>query len=213
MFVKDNGVSLLGRKLILDKTGFPKNIQTFFTPEMTSFSAQAKEVIKAPIRLVAENEGGIEKWQSQGVKFTETQPGTVKWEAVNTSASLQMEVSGSLEFDGFVAYTVKVTAINDISLNDIRMEIPFNKNAAKYMMGLNLKGEKRPANYEWKWDVPHKNQDGAWIGDVNAGLQYSLRDENYIRPLNTNFYLQKPLLLPTSWGNDNKGGINISERD
>ncbi|MDB5091250.1 MAG: hypothetical protein JWR09_5244, partial [Mucilaginibacter sp.] len=213
LVVKDNSIALLGRKVILDKTGFPKNIQTYFTPEMTSFSTKAKEVISAPISLVAENNNGTENWQSKGVKFTETQPGTVKWEAVNTSAKLQMNVSGSIEFDGFVLYTVKVTALQDVDLKDIRMEIPFNKDASKYMMGLNLKGEKRPDSYEWKWDVPHKNQDGAWIGDVNAGLQYSLRDENYVRPLNTNFYLQKPLLLPTSWGNDNKGGINISEKD
>ena len=213
LVVKDNSIALLGRKVILDKTGFPKNIQTYFTPEMTSFSIKAKEVISAPISLVAENNNGLEKWQSKGVKFTETQAGTVKWEAVNTSANLQMNVSGSIEFDGFALYTVKVTALRDVDLKDIRMEIPFNKDASKYMMGLNLKGEKRPDSYEWKWDVPHKNQDGAWIGDVNAGLQYSLRDENYVRPLNTNFYLQKPLLLPTSWGNDNKGGINISEKD
>ena len=79
------------------------------------------------------------------------------------------------------------------------------------MMGLGQKGGFRPSAFDWKWDVANKNQDGAWIGDVNAGLQYSLRDEKYVRPLNTNFYLQKPLLLPSSWGNDGKGGISITE--
>lgn len=212
LVVKGQSVSLLGRKVTLAQTGFPQSILTYFTPEMTSFSAIGKEVLNSPIKLIAANEKDDEVWQSKGVKFTETSPGTVKWNAVNTSAHLQMEVSGSIEFDGFAAYTVKITALQNVALNDIRMEIPFNKESAKYMMGLNLKGEKRPASYEWKWDVAHKNQDGAWIGDVNAGLQYSLRDENYVRPLNTNFYLQKPLLLPTSWGNDNKGGINISEK-
>ncbi|HLX66239.1 MAG TPA: glycoside hydrolase domain-containing protein, partial [Puia sp.] len=63
--------------------------------------------------------------------------------------------------------------------------------------------------FRWKWDVAHKNQDGAWIGTVNAGLQYSLRDERYVRPLNTNFYLQKPLIAPSSWANGDKGGIDI----
>ncbi|HEY8930228.1 MAG TPA: glycoside hydrolase domain-containing protein [Mucilaginibacter sp.] len=213
LVVKGQSISLLGRKMTLAKTGFPQSILTYFTQEMTSFSATGKEVLNSPIKLIAASEKGDEVWQPKGVKFTETQPGTVKWEAVNTSAHLQMDVSGSIEFDGFVSYTVKVTALQNVNLNDIRMEIPFNKASAKYMMGLNLKGEKRPASYEWKWDVVHKNQDGAWIGDVNAGLQYSLRDENYVRPLNTNFYLQKPLLLPTSWGNDSKGGINISEKN
>ena len=212
LVVKENTIALLGRKVILDKTGFPGKIETFFTPEMTSFSDKAKQVILRPISLVAERNSGPEKWTTTGVKFIKEQPGTVKWVAVNTSADLQMEVTGSLEFDGFSEYTIKVTALHDVDLNDIRMEIPFNKEAAKYIIGLNLKGEKRPEHYDWKWDVAHKNQDGAWLGDVNAGLQFSLRDENYVRPLNTNFYLQKPLLLPTSWGNDNKGGIDISEK-
>ncbi len=211
LLVKGNSIALLGRKVLLDKNGFPQKIETFFTPEMTSFSVKPKQVISSPLSFVAENASGKETWTAKGLKFTEKQPGTVKWEAVNTSADLQMEVKGSIEFDGFVSYTVKITALKDTGLNDIRMEIPFNKASAKYIMGLNLKGEKRPAGYAWKWDVAHKNQDGAWLGDVNAGLQFSLRDQNYVRPLNTNFYLQKPLLLPASWGNDNKGGINISQ--
>jgi hypothetical protein len=80
------------------------------------------------------------------------------------------------------------------------------------MMGLGLKGGNRPDTLKWKWDVANKNQDGAWIGDVNAGLQYSLRDQHYVRPLNTNFYLQKPLLLPSSWGNEGKGGIQVFKK-
>lgn len=211
LVVNQNSISLLGRKLVLDKTGFPAKIETFFTPEMTSIAAKAKEVIASPLKLIAETERGAETWQAKGVAFTTKQAGTVGWTATNTSPNLKMDVTGNIEFDGFAMYTVKVTALHDVNLKDIRLEIPFNKEASKYIIGLNLKGERRPGQYEWKWDVAHKNQDGAWLGDVNAGLQYSLRDENYVRPLNTNFYLQKPLLLPTSWGNDNKGGINISE--
>ena len=122
-----------------------------------------------------------------------------------------MEIEGSLEFDGFMEYKVKVTALNDVELKDISMQIPFSSYASRYLMGLGEKGGSRPENFSWKWDVAKKNQDGAWLGNVNAGLQFSLRDEKYSRPLNTNFYLQKPLILPGSWGNNNKGGINITE--
>jgi hypothetical protein len=111
-----------------------------------------------------------------------------------------------------MAYTIKVTALADINLSDIALDIPFNKNASKYLMGLGHKGGFLRDTVQWKWNVATLNQDGAWIGNVNAGLQFSLKDEHYVRPLNTNFYLQKPLLLPTSWGNGNKGGINIGEK-
>jgi hypothetical protein len=209
-----NAVSLLGRRFTIGSNGLPERIETYFTPEMTGLSNAPKDVLKAPFRFVAVSKnGGTEKWADQGVRYTEQTPGTMAWTASGTSAHLRMDVTGHIEFDGFVAYDLKVTALADAELDDIYMDIPMSPDAARYMMGLNLKGGKRPASYDWKWEVATKNQDGAWIGDVNAGLNFSLRDEHYVRPLNTNFYLQKPLLLPASWGNGNKGGIRLSETD
>jgi hypothetical protein len=207
-----NSINLLGRKLTISPNGLPENIQTYFTPEMTGLSKTAKNIIQSPVKFQVINAAGTaEKLTAKALKYTTQTPGTIGWTATSTSPNVRMDVNAHIEFDGFVAYEIKVTALKDIALADIFMDIPMNKNAAKYMMGLNLKGGKRPASYDWKWEVATKNQDGAWIGDVNAGLNFSLRDEQYVRPLNTNFYLQKPLLLPSSWGNGNKGGIKISE--
>lgn len=213
--LENNTISLLGRKMDLNTEGFPSQIQAFFTPEMTDYKNDATNVLKQAMHFSIIKSGIQQeiKWDAKGIEFTKQTPGTIQWTAVNTSEDLQMNVKGSIEFDGFVAYTVKITALQDLSVKDISLQIPFTKEAAKYMIGLGQKGGYRPSDFEWKWDVTHKNQDGAWIGNVNAGLQYSLRDEKYVRPLNTNFYLQKPLLLPTSWGNDNKGGITIKEKD
>lgn len=211
--VNSNTISLLGRKVQVNKDGFPAQIQTFYTPEMTEYTKTPNDVLTEPIHFhFTRPDGTNMTLKSNGLQFTKTEPGTVVWTATSSNDTVQMQVTASLEFDGFIAYTVKVEALQDVELKDIAMHIPFKPSAAKYMIGLNQKGGIRPENFEWKWDVAHKNQDGAWIGNVNAGLQYSLRDEKYVRPLNTNFYLQKPLLLPTSWGNDNKGGISIKEK-
>lgn len=212
--VTGNTISLLGRKLELNNDGLPKQIQTFFTEEMTGYQKEPNNILAAPVHFSAtDNAGKPLQWISSGTHFTKQQPGTVTWTAINKNNNLQMDVNATMEFDGFIAYTVKITALHNITLQDIAMQIPFKKAAARYMMGLNHKGDALTDTVMWTWDVTHKNQDGAWIGGVNAGLQYSLRDENYVRPLNTNFYLQKPLLLPASWGNNNNGGINISHRD
>ncbi|MET0944183.1 MAG: glycoside hydrolase domain-containing protein [Flavobacterium sp.] len=210
--IKGSEISLLGRKLILGTDGFPAQIQTFFTPEMTVIGTKANDILSAPIAFHFVDGAGKEslQWKNTGVKFLKKEAGTVAWESVSTSKSLQMDVNASIEFDGFVHYTVKITALEDASFNDINFHLPMQSSSAKYMMGLGQKGGNRPETFDWKWDVAHKSQDGAWIGNVNSGLQFSLRDEKYSRPLNTNFYLQKPLLLPTSWGNDNKGGITIA---
>jgi hypothetical protein len=208
----DSVISLLGRAIQLNRQGFPEQIQTFFTPEMT-------EIGSTPNRLLAENihfhftrqsDGKDIRLNPEGLQFILRTPGTVSWKAVSASGELRMDVGASLEFDGFLSYTVKITALADLDLEDITMHIPFQPEMATYLMGLGRKGGYRPDSiYRWKWDVAHKNQDGAWIGAVNAGLQYSLRDEHYVRPLNTNFYLQKPLLAPISWANDGNGGIDI----
>jgi hypothetical protein len=213
LVVHGSTIDLLGRRITLGPGGLPSRIQTFFTEEMTSIGDAANEVLASPMELVVETATGERMaWTLRGAAFTETSPGTVRWESSASSAALDARVTGTLEFDGFLAYTIALTAREDVALRDVRLEIPYARSAATYMMGLGQKGGRRPARLDWTWDVATKNQDGAWIGGVNAGLFFSLRDERYVRPLNTNFYLQKPLVLPASWGNGGKGGIAIEER-
>lgn len=209
--VNDRAISLLGRKVTLNATGFPEQLQTFFTQEMTSLSDQPKNILAENIHFHIGSAATHKDipFRSEDFHYTTQQPGLVKWEASNLSTPLRMNVSGSLEFDGYMNYAVQLIALEDVALDNTRFHIPFDSLSAKYLMGLGQKGGFRPDTVNWKWDVATKNQDGAWIGAVNAGLQYSLRDEKYVRPLNTNFYLQKPLLLPTSWGNKGKGGMWI----
>ncbi|HSA94880.1 MAG TPA: glycoside hydrolase domain-containing protein, partial [Acidobacteriota bacterium] len=97
---------------------------------------------------------------------------------------------------------------SDVSVSDIRLEVPWSRSSAAYMMGLGFKGGRRPESFDWAWDAK-KNQDALWIGAVNAGLQVGLRAENYARPLNTNFYLSKPLNMPPSWWNDGRGKVEV----
>lgn len=212
--IQDSVVNLLGRNIHIGKDGLPAQVQTYFTPEMTAIGTTPNNLFTEPVHFHFTDAGNKNflHWKTNGFRFTRRDAGTVAWDATSTSESLQMDVSATLEFDGFVAYSVKFTALNDVQLNDINLHLPMQPDASKYLMGLGLKGGNRPDTVQWKWDVAHKNQDGAWIGSVNAGLQFSLRDEKYVRPLNTNFYLQKPLLLPASWGNDNKGGIDVFQK-
>ncbi|MFC1725999.1 glycoside hydrolase domain-containing protein [candidate division KSB1 bacterium] len=208
-----NTISCLGRNVRINKSGFPESIKSFFAPEVTHISEESREILSSPIQILIENpQRGILKWRNEGVKFIEFTPGRVSWESKSTAGNLKMEIQANMEFDGFLEYKVKITTSKSTALNDMRLEIPVKKDAAKYMMGLGLKGGFRPEEHKWKWEVKH-NQEGAWIGDVNAGLQFALRGANYSRPLNTNFYLSKPLNMPKSWYNDGKGGCDLFEKD
>ena len=204
-------VSCLGRSLDISPDGLPARVRSYFAPQMTRLTGKPVELTAAPFRLRVEGAAGRElAWTPDpaGPRFTRRSPGAVAWEAASRSDGLAMAVAARMEFDGFVNYKVAVTASHDIAVSDIRLEIPFNTDCARYMMGLGFKGGERPEIFDWSWDQK-KNQDALWVGTVNAGLQVSLRAENYSRPLNTNFYLSKPLNMPPSWWNDGRGSVSV----
>ncbi len=208
--VQKNSIQLFGRKLTLGASGLPAQIETFFPVEMTSMSNKPVKILEKPMQFdVRKADGKTIHFSNSPLHFTKKEPGTVEWKTTLSSTPLIITIKGHLEFDGFVHYQVQVKALEPVTLKDISLHIPIRKAVADYFMGLGLKGGLRPKNIDWKWDVAHKNQDGGWIGTVNAGIKFSLRAKNYERPLNTNFYLQKPLLAPTSWDNNGKGGIRI----
>jgi len=108
-------------------------------------------------------------------------------------------------------YKLILIAKKDVTVEDIVLSVPMKPDAATYILGLGFKGQKRPPAINWKWDVTNHHE-GIWLGNVNKGLQYVLRDENYERPLNTNFYQAQPLKMPLSWYNSGKGGIRVEAR-
>jgi hypothetical protein len=211
--VNGSALEILGRRLAIGATGLPEQIESFFSPEVTRIVDRGTTLLSSPVELIVEDVAGAPlPWKTSPPKLTRQNPGLVEWKATSASGSVTMAVQASMEFDGFVHFQIALSASALLEVNDIRLEIPLAREVAKYMMGLGLKGGFRPSSYDWTWDVK-KNQDGAWIGDANAGLQFSLRAENYSRPLNTNFYQSKPLNMPPSWFNEGRGGISIREAD
>jgi len=206
-----NSFSILGRRLTIGESGFPVQIQSFFSPDVTKILDSGRSLLHAPFQfIVFSAEDKIMNWIGTGPQITRQRPGAVDWTATSTSGPLILECQARIECDGFVQFHVHLSTSEPFSVKDIRLEIPLLKDAAHYMMGMGAKGGFRPEDFTWKWDQT-KNQDSVWVGDVNGGLQCSFRAENYSRPLNTNFYLSKPLNMPPSWFNDGKGGCEIKD--
>ena len=206
-------ISCLGRSLAIGPDGLPARVQSFFAPEMTRFQTKPIPLTTSPFKLRVTDGGGRDlAWvpgaSTPGPRPIQKGPGAVVWETENRAGDLVMKVAARMESDGFVDYKIAVTARRDTSVSDIRLEVPFNEACARYMMGLGFKGGLRPETFDWAWDQK-KNQDALWLGAVNAGIQVALRAENYSRPLNTNFYLSKPLNMPPSWWNDGKGTVEV----
>ena len=207
--VRGTTLRVLGREIALAPTGLPARITSFFTDEMTGLGRRGRPLLAAPIAFVADDSAGRRlAWRGLGVRVTRVLPGAALWTASSEAGALRMSTRAQLDFDGNIEYTIAVTASAPTALRDLRLEIPFRREVARYFMGLNRKGGRAPETYDWTWDVK-RNQDAAWIGDVNAGLQFTLKDQHYVRPLNTNFYQLRPLVMPASWQNGGKGGCRF----
>lgn len=203
--INDKKFSILGRDVILADNGLPKEINSFFEETITTIGTTPRALLAQPMELNAD--GG--EWQNMGFDITKRKAGAVAWKTTNRNSNFLMQLEGELEADGCITYQVELTALKDAEINDIQLHTVYTQGLTKYMMGLGEKGGFCPKSLNWKWNV-EKNQDAIWTGDVNAGMQIRLYDNKYERPLNTNFYHQKPLIMPASWCNNGNGGIRIN---
>ena len=204
LVMKDKTISCLGREIKLSDLGLPEHITSYFKETMTGIGTNGRSVLAAPMELAAD--GGA--WENLNFEITKHKQGAIAWKALNQNSRFLMDLEGEMESDGNIAYKVTLVAREDASVEDVALRTHLASGVGRYMMGLGEKGGYCPYDLRWKWDV-EKNQDAVWVGDVNAGIQIRLYDNKYERPLNTNFYHQKPLHMPVSWCNAGNGGIDI----
>lgn len=213
MTLNGNTVGVLGRTLTTDALGLPKEIKSYFTEEMTSVGKTPLNILAKPMGFrIVQNGHELPLDIVSPAHFQRLDDGAVVWSSLAKAGDLSLTLNARMEFDGYVSYSIKVKADSDTSVDDISLLTPMNPTVAKYRLGMGFEGSQRPKESDWKWNVK-RNQEGFWFGTVNGGLQCLFRDENYRRPLNTNFYQMQPLNLPPSWYNDGKGGIHYKEAD
>lgn len=209
--VTRNGALLhiLGRDIQIGQQGLPEKIQSFFPQEMTSLSDTPSDILAQPMSFeVFPADNRQENWNNGPVSFSRPNRGQIQWQVRRQSERFVQDIEATLEYDGMLLYNITLSAKETVAIDNTIFSIPWHPEAATYMLGLGKTGGRTPPTLDWNWDIT-RHHEGLWLGAVNKGLQYVLRDEKYVRPLNTNFYQNQPLVLPESWGNEGKGGIRI----
>ncbi|MEI8374145.1 MAG: glycoside hydrolase domain-containing protein [Planctomycetota bacterium] len=164
----------------------------------------AQEILAQPMRFIIEADSGPLRLAGGVPKISKQTPGTVVWDSQAAGGPVSLNCRARMEFDGHLQYELTLKANQPVHLKDSRLELPFEREAAAYMMGMGRPGGSRPQEYTWKWAGP---QDSFWIGNVHAGLHCKLRGATYCGPL-LNLYHPAP---PPSWHNGGKGGCTVSE--
>ncbi|WP_329124568.1 glycoside hydrolase domain-containing protein [Streptomyces sp. NBC_01465] len=207
--VKADGrqLAILGRMVELGHDGLPTRITSSFTSDVTRTDGPPRDLLAAPVTF------DVGRPLDQG-PLTVTLPGPARahWHTEATGEGLRLRTEGELEADGFLRIRTTVEALTDTTL-DVTLDVPVRAEATPFVMGLGLRGQKCPASYDWTWQTAVHNQDALWLGGPSAGVQLSLRDEHYARPLNTNYYREKPLVTPRSWAGDGDGGVRLRTAD
>ncbi len=184
---------LTGKTIVYDPALMPGSIKN-----------KGNEILARPVSFVVETDSGIEHFSPAGdIILQKNSPGIIAAEWKSKSKNFVLEGEGSVESDGYLSYKINIKAINNIRIKDVRLEIPFEPDIARYMKGMGLPGTFVPQSHNSSWKGPH---DSFWIGNVDAGLWCELRGGEYHGPL-LNLYRPEP---PVSWDNYGKGGFRIS---
>ncbi|WP_426006252.1 glycoside hydrolase domain-containing protein [Paenarthrobacter sp. NyZ202] len=204
-------LGILGRTVTLADSGLPEQVTSTFAAAVTATDGPAVGLFNQPMGFRMENTD----WTYGPIRYMVEGPARVAWRCQWTghakgNAVVTLDLTGVLDADGAVSYSLRLTPWETVDVPDVGLHLGFDEAAVPLAMGLGVPGGRRPTELDWSWDVASKNQDALWLGGVNAGVQLALRDSNYERPLNTNFYREKPLLEPRSWGT---GGVMLRTAD
>jgi hypothetical protein len=193
--VQGRTVACLGRHVTFGSTGLPESIR----------SGQ-REILAKPMALVVETQPGLIAWSGGTVCVDKTAPGAAAIQSQSTGKSFEMTCRAKMEFDGCLNYRLTLKARETADVRDIRLEIPYRRDVATYMMGFCRRGGYRPSQWKWVWDLGQATN-MVWLGDFNAGLQCKLKG-----PKDTwDIWGLYEGGIPPSWGNQGKGGATVSE--
>ena len=207
--VKKQTMSWLGGTISLNRAGLPSAITTCYDNNNRLDNTKSNAVLAQEMRLVIETANGEEILRPGSLHFTHKNNAEISWTGKQKNANFEVICSGTLGFDGISNIKMQVKSKKSQDVKDIRLEVPYTAYASRYMMGLGHKGGFRPDSLmTWQWDI-NKHQDKIWMGNINAGMNLRFMDENFVRPLVNIYYGLGKLNLPTSWGNNNHGGIHI----
>jgi hypothetical protein len=207
--VDGRDVSILGRTVSLGADGLPRQIHSAFAPDVTSIEGPPRPMLAASLLFAAVrapfSHALFEGEPCAPAPRTDAEA-DVAWSG--SSGDLDLHVEAVIEFDGTLEYRLRLHAREAADLAGADLSFEMQPWCSTHMMGLGVRGGSRPEALEWRWDRA-RNQDALWIGAPNGGLQLTLKDEAYVRPLNTNFYQQQPLVLPRSWHNEGRGTVTV----
>ena len=179
---------------------------------MTAIGGPERSLLLEPLGLLPELAQGAVAWDFSPLAFTCTaRPG---W-AGSASGAVRKRPCGSrcegeLEADGAATFAVRLTVphgAGSVGLDNVALRLVLDPRPSRMPWGWACPAAPARSASTGAGRLPPGTRTALWLGDSNIGVQLALRDDNYERPLNTNFYREKPLIAPESWANPGAGTL------
>jgi hypothetical protein len=193
--VAGDSISCIGRQVRFGAGALPVSIRS-----------GEREVLAAPMALSVETAAGVLPWQAGGDQVVSARPGKAVREATASADGFGLSTTVSMEADGCLTYQCRVTAQRDADVKDIRLDIPYAADVAKYLMGMGKRGGFRPPEWHWKWNL-NRADNLLWVGDADAGMQLKLLGDRDV----WDTVSLTSMGLPVSWDNGGQGGASVTE--
>ncbi len=163
-----------------------------------------REVLRAPIRVIVETDKGSLTLEGGDLKIVREDDGLVTWTSRVEEDGVVYDCKAWMEYDGYMRYHVRLSSAEaqQLSVRDIRMEIPYTAYSSAYFMGIGFDGGACPESYSWDWTGLY---DSYWMGGVLAGLHTEFRGSTYHGPLMRDYQPQPPM----SWWNEGRGRVKM----
>lgn len=206
---------VLGRTLTLTPLGLPAQVESHFNAGNTAITTESRTLLKNEVTLQLSTDsdaGHLTRPLSPSAPMSVVaqENGTAEWNVTATNENFKYTCAGHLDPDGVATFKMTLEAVRDVETSEMALNIPYERSATRFAMGLGLKGGKLEKAIDWHWDTK-KNQDGLWLGDVNVGARWRFYDENFRRPLVNVYYNFSELKMPPSWWNEGKGGMTLKD--
>lgn len=192
--ISDTQYSILGRTITTAPDGMPASVKAWDT-----------EVLNSQVKFIIQTTAGIEVFPPATFKSTVLRDGIVVNKYTLDNANFNIQLTATIEADGYCYFKDSITAKKALSIKDIRLEIPFKPKVGQYLMGFGQNGRAVPAvgdSIVKSWVTTFQS---FWAGNPYGGVFCRLLGATYTGPM-LNVYAPTP---PATWNNAGLGGVKF----
>lgn len=200
-----NSVSFTGKRAYFTGDGFLGDVESYYSESNALTDEVTASLFTRPMEFLTDGQ----KIKYNRIKITD-KPDSAVITSDGRSEKLHVTVEARAHYEGVLRYSVKVDALDDVIVDNIRLCAYFA--CADFVAGM---GAAPGAFTDIKYDWNTPGYDTVFVGNVNCGARIRFRNnrgENDYPVYGA--YAETCAVTPSeTWANFGKGGVTVSKTE